>query len=186
MLNNVLIVSAAIIGIVIGWIGFTFNRFDRQRNMMREAWSGIDVQLKRRHDLIPRLVECVKGYKGYEGAVLENLVRVRTQAQTVTGIPATSQAESTVTLALRSVLGLVEAYPDLKAGHNFQDLSAALIETEDQLQFARRYYNGTVRDFSILAESFPSQLVARLFGFHPDGYFEAESSMERQVPKVKL
>ena len=181
----------AILGIAVGggfliWVGVTFNRFVRHRNLAREAWSGVVVQLKQRHDLIPRLVECVKGYQGYEASVLENLTQARARAQTATGALASSQAETGVTQSLRTFLGIAEAYPDLKAGQNFQELTSALIETEDQLQYARRYYNGTVRDFSIRAESFPSQIVARLFGFRPPSYFEIESSLDRQVPEVKL
>ena len=177
--------SIVLVAVFLSWIGFTFNRFVRQRNLAREAWSGVDVQLKRRHDLIPRLVECVKGYQGYEASGLEKLTQARVQAQTATGALASSQTEAGVTQTLRTFLSVAEAYPDLKAGQNFQDLSAALIETEDQLQYARRYYNGTVRDYSILAESFPSQFVARRFGFQPPPYFEVESSLDRQVPEVK-
>jgi len=186
MLSYSAAISIAIVAVLLFWIGFTFNRFVRQRNLAREAWSGVDVQLKRRHDLIPRLVECVKGYRGYESSVLEKLTQARAQAQIATGALASNLAEMGLTQTLRTFLGMAEAYPDLKAGRNFQDLSAALIETEDQLQYARRYYNGTVRDYSILAESFPSQFVARLFGFQPPSYFEVESSLERQVPEVKL
>ena len=185
-MSPALYVVAAIPAFVVVWIGFTFNRFTRQRNLTREAWSGVDVQLKRRHDLIPRLVECVKGYKGYEASLLENLAMVRANAQTVKGVSETGKAEQGVTQTLRTLLAVAEAYPDLKAARNFQELSAALIDTEDQLQYARRYYNGTVRDYTILAESFPSRLVAGLFGFRPDGYFEVESSIERQAPEVKL
>jgi len=186
MLSNSVTICISIVAVLVVWIGFTFNRFVRQRNLAREAWSGVDVQLKRRHDLIPQLVECVKGYRGYEASVLEKLTQARAQAQIATGALASSQAETGLTQTLRTFLGVAEAYPDLKAGRNFQDLSAALIETVDRLQYARRYYNGTVRDYSILAESFPSQFVARLFGFQPPPYFEVESSLERQVPEVKL
>ena len=186
MLSYRVTICIAIVAMLLIWIGFTFNRFVRHRNLAREAWSGVDVQLKRRHDLIPRLVECVKGYRGYEASVLEKLTQARAQARIATGVLASSQAETGVTQTLRTFLGVAEAYPDLKAGRNFQDLSAALIATEDQLQYARRYYNGTVRDYSILAESFPSHSVARLFGFQVPPYFEVESSMDRQVPEVKL
>jgi len=185
-MSPALCVSAVIPALVVIWVGFTFNRFIRQRNLTREAWSGVDVQLKRRHDLVPRLVECVKGYKGYEASLLENLAMVRANAQTAKGVAETGKAENDVTQTLRAFLAVAEAYPELKAGRNFQELSAALIDTEDQLQYARRYYNGTVRDYAILAESFPSRLVARLFGFRPGGYFEIQSSIERQAPEVKL
>lgn len=185
-MSPALCVIAVIPALVVIWVGFTFNRFIRQRNLTREAWSGVDVQLKRRHDLVPRLVECVKGYKGYEASLLENLAMVRANAQTTKGVAETGKAENDVTQTLRAFLAVAEAYPELKAGRNFQELSAALIDTEDQLQYARRYYNGTVRDYAILAESFPSRLVARLFGFRPGSYFEIQSSIERQAPEVKL
>jgi LemA protein len=173
-MNPVLYVITLILILFVSWAGFTFNRFIRQRNWMREAWSGVDVQLKRRHDLIPRLVECVKAYRDFEASVLENLAAARTNVRTVKDVPQTGKVENGVTQTLRSLLAVAEAYPDLKASRNFQDLSAALIDTEDQLQYARRYYNGTVR------------VVARIFGFRPDGYFEVESSTERQAPEVKL
>ena len=185
-MSPALLVIAAIVALILLWAWFTFNRFIRQRNLTREAWSGVDVQLKRRHDLVPRLVECVKGYKGYEASLLENLTTARASAQAAQGVAAAGKAETGVTQSLKALFAVAEAYPDLKAARSFQDLSAALIEIEDQLQYARRYYNGTVRDYKILAESFPSRLVAGLFGFCPDGFFEVESSMERQAPDVKL
>lgn len=182
--------SALVIGIILvsvmGWLGYTFNRFIRHRNLVREAWSGVDVQLKRRHDLVPRLVECVQGYKGYEASLLERLTLARNRAQTARSVMESGEVETGLAQNLRSLLAVAEAYPDLKASRTFQDLSAALIEVEDQLQYARRYYNGTVRDFNILAESFPSGLVARLFRFRSAEFFEIESSIERQAVEVKL
>jgi LemA protein len=185
-MNPALYILTAILILVFTWAGFTFNRFIRQRNWMKEAWSGVDVQLKRRYDLIPRLVECVKAYRDFEASVLENLAAARANAQTAKDVSQTGKVENGVTQTLRSLLAVAEAYPDLKASRNFQDLSAALIDTEDQIQYARRYYNGTVRDYAILAESFPSKIVAGAFGFRPDGYFEVESSIERQAPEVTL
>jgi len=181
-----LYIIIAILILAAGWAGFTFNRFIRQRNWMLEAWSGVDVQLKRRYDLVPRLVECVKAYRDFEASVLESLAAARANAGVAKDVSETGKVENGVTQTLRSLLAVAEAYPDLKASRNFQDLSAALIDTEDQLQYARRYYNGTVRDYAILAESFPSSIVAGIFGFRPDGYFEVESSTERQAPEVKL
>ena len=169
-----------------GWVAYTFNRFIRQRNLLREAWSGVDVQLKRRHDLVPRLVDCVKGYKGYEAALLERLAQTRTQAQAARNVTESGAVENDLAKNLRSLLAVAEAYPDLKASQTFLELSSALVEVEDQIQYARRYYNGTVRDFNILAESFPSGLVARLFGFRAAEFFEIESSIERQATEVRL
>jgi LemA protein len=176
----------ALLILVAGWIGVTFNRFIRRHNMTREAWSGVDVQLKRRHDLVPLLVSCVKAYKDYEASVLQSLALARANARTPMDVAQTGQVETGVTQTLRNLLAVAEAYPDLKASANFQNLSAALVDAEDQIQYARRYYNGTVRDYTILAESFPSRLVARAFGFRLKAYFEVESSLERQVPEVKL
>jgi len=176
----------ALLILVAAWIGFTFNRFIRLRNMTREAWGGVEVQLKRRHDLIPLLAASVKAYRDYEAAVLETLARVRAAGQGPDDVTRASQTETDVTRTLRTLLAVAEAYPDLKASGNFQQLSESLVDTENQLQYARRYYNGAVRDFSILAEAFPSRLVAHLFHFRPQDYFEVESSLERQAPEVKL
>lgn len=171
---------------VAAWVGYTFNRFIRQRNQVGEAWSGVDVQLKRRHDLVPMLVDCVKGYRGHEASLLERLTQVRAQAEAARTVPDTGAAEKSLATTLRSVMAVAEAYPDLKASQTFLNLSTALVEVEDQIQYARRYYNGTVRDNNILVESFPSGLVARLFGFRAAEFFEVESAIERQVVEVKL
>ena len=169
-----------------GWVALVFNRFIRRRNLMREAWSGVDVQLKRRHDLVPRLVDCVKGYRAHEAGVLERVASARAQAQSAQDFAATGAAENDLARGLRGLLAVAEAYPDLKASESFRGLSGALIEIEDQLQYARRYYNGAVRDYNILVEAFPSQLFARLFGFHAEPFFQIESSIEGQAPEVSL
>ena len=168
------------------WVGLTFNRFISLRNRQREAWSGIDVQLKRRHDLVPALVECVRGYRTHERSLLEDLTRARASAVSAQDAAQAGVVEPGVVRGLRSLLGVAEAYPDLKADQNFRQLSATLVEIEDQLQYARRYYNGVVRDYSILAESFPSRLVALAFRFKPADFFEVESVLERQPPEVRL
>ena len=178
--------AMAIPAVAVGWVGYTFNRFIRQRNLLREAWSGVDVQLKRRHDLVPRLVDCVKGYKGYEAELLERLAQARTQAQAAKNVTESGEVENGLAKNLRSLLAVAEAYPDLKASQTFLELSSALVEVEDQIQYARRYYNGTVRDFNILVESFPSGLVARLFSFRSAEFFEIESSVERKATEVRL
>ena len=168
------------------WVGATFNRFIGFRNRLREAWSGIDVQLKRRHDLVPSLVECVRGYRDHERTLLENVTQARSRAVSAQGVAQAGEAETGLARQLRSLFAVAEAYPDLKADQNFRQLSANLVEIEDQLQYARRYYNGVARDFNILAESFPSRLVAALFGFKPAGFFEIESVTERQTPEVRM
>lgn len=179
-------VGGAIVAVLLIGLALTFNRFIRGRNQLREAWSGIDVQLKRRHDLVPRLVECVKGYRAHESSVLENLTAARVQAEMAAGVEQTGQAETGLTRHLRTLLAVAESYPDLKANQTFQQLSAALIEVEDQLQYSRRYYNGAARDFNTLAESFPSLVVARMFGFSTQPFFSLETASEGQTPVVAL
>ena len=166
------------------WIGFTFNRFVRLKNMMREAWSGVEVQLKRRHDLIPLLAASVKTYRDYEAAVLETVTRARAVGQGPGDIAKASQAETDVTQSLRTLLAVAEAYPDLKASGNFQQLNEALVDTENQLQYARRYYNGSVRDLNNLVESFPSNLVARFGGFGSASFYEVERASDRLPPDL--
>jgi LemA protein len=165
---------------------FLFNRLVGQRNRLREAWSGIDVQLKRRHDLVPNLVECVKGYRSHEQSVLEDVARARSQAQGAQGIAGARAAENELTQSLRSLFAVAEAYPELKAAQNFRQLSASLVEIEDHLQYARRYYTGSVRDYNNLVQTFPGLFVARAFHFQPAEFFEIEVATERQVPPVKL
>lgn len=187
VLPNIYIWSFVALAIVVGvFVVWTFNKLVSHRNQLREAWSGIDVQLKRRHDLVPNLVECVKGYRGHEQTVFENVAHARSLAQSAQGISSASAAENELTRGLRSVFALAEAYPDLKATQNFQQLSASLVEIEDNIQYARRYYNGSVRDFNNVAQTFPSLLVARAFNFMPADFFEIETVTERLTPQVKL
>ena len=160
-----------------------YNRLVRCRNLVREGFSGIDVQLKRRHELVPQLVACVQGYSDFERSLLEDLTRARSVTDNMTKL---SDEESRLTGSLRSFFALAEAYPDLKAGANFRQLSEQLVGVEDALQYARRYYNGAVRDLNIAVESFPSNLVAGLFGFRPEAFFEVESVAERAAPHVSL
>jgi len=181
-----LCLAAAPVAALVLWLLWSFNRFVRQRNLLREAWSGIDVQLKRRHDLVPALVECVQGYRVHERSVLEHMAEVRSQAQSAQGTTQTSDAENTLSQSLRSLFALAEAYPDLKADQSFRQLGDNLVAIEEQLQYARRYYNGVVRDFNTRVESFPSQIVAMLFGFQSAEFFEVESALERNAPEVRV
>jgi len=168
------------------WFALTFNRFVRQRHLMREAWSGIDVQLKRRHDLIPNLVEAVRGYRNYEKELFERIAALRARCLS-TDDPAERQGpENELTRELRKLLAVAEAYPDLKASQQFLDLQKTLTSIEDDVQLSRRYYNGAVRNWNIRVESFPSLLVARVFAFCIADYFELESVSEREVPSVAL
>jgi LemA protein len=160
-----------------------FNRLIRARNLVREGWSGIDVQLVRRSDLIPNLVETVKGYAGHERTLFAEIAQKRTQALNTTGVSSRAAAEQELQASVRRMLAVAEAYPELKANQNFLELQKQLAELEDQLQLARRYYNGTVRDYNIGIQSFPDLLLARAFGFREEPYFETEDTA---VPSVKL
>lgn len=158
--------------IVVGWFLWAFNRLVRFRNQQAEAWSGVDVQLKKRSDLIPALVECVSTYRQHETETFQKAAAIRTQ--------------SSIVQEMRELIALAERYPELKASENFQKLADQLVKIEDDLQYARRYFNGTVRDFRNFSESFPSNIVAKLFGFHPGDFFEVESVLERNNPEWKL
>jgi len=164
-----------------------FNSLVRTRQMANEAWSGIDVQLKRRSDLVPNLVEAVKGYAGHERSVLEEVTRLRGAARAVPAddVASRAQAEGALSVALGKLVALAENYPDLKASANFLELQQELSQLETELQMARRYYNGAVRNQNVLVQSFPSNLIAGLFGFGQRQYFEI-SDADRAVPEVTL
>ncbi len=162
-----------------------YNKFVRMKNQTEEAWSGIDVQLKRRYDLIPNLVETVKGYAKHEKETLENVVKYRNMAMNAQSIKEKAEMENMLTGALKSLFAVAEAYPNLKANENFLELQRTLSEIEDQIQLARRYYNANVRDFNILVESFPSNIIASIFGFKKFDFFEIEEA-ERENVKVKF
>lgn len=175
-----------LVGLLVLWFVAIYNRFIRGKNLVREGWSGIDVQLKRRHDLIPNLIESVKGYMQYEQKTLANIVELRTRSISAGSVKEKAEVEGELTRALKSIFALAEAYPDLKANQSFLDLQSNLAGIEDQIQLARRYYNGAVRDFNILVESFPSVLVAKMFNFQLAEFFEIETAAEREVPSVKF
>jgi len=161
-----------------------YNRLVRLRNMVREGWSGIDVQLKRRANLIPNLVETVKGYMGHERDLLEKVTQLRSQSLKTGNLGEKQRVESALTGGLARLFAVAEGYPELKANQNFQDLQLQISEIEDQIQLARRYYNGTVRNLNIAIESFPGNLVAGWFAFQTAEYFEIEEPGDRAVPKV--
>jgi LemA protein len=163
-----------------------YNRLVRRRNLVAEGKSGIEVQLKRRHDLIPALVSCVQGYAGFEQSLLAEISRLRENADQAASMAAVNERETALNRGLSSFFARVEAYPDLKANALFADLTQQLVATENALQYARRYYNGAVRDLNIAVESFPSNLVASLFGFRTADYFQVESLAERAAPAVRL
>src|SRR5438552_8512108 len=156
----------------------------RQRS--EEAWSDIDVQLKRRTDLVPNVVETVKGYAAHERGTLDQVVRARGAAVSAQTPEARAQAENQLTGALRQLFALAESYPDLKANQHFRDLQASLSEIEDTIQNSRRYYNAVVRDFNTTIDSFPSNQIANFFRFAKRGYFELDRPEDRQVPRVSF
>ena len=173
MVGLIVFGGIVLIGLIY-WIG-TFNRCVRLRNLVPESWSNVDTELKRRYDLIPNLVETVKGYAAHEREVLESVVRARTAAVESTG-PPESQArdENALVGTLKSLFAVAEGYPDLKADRHFMHLSEALVETENRIQAARRFYNANVRDLNTLTEMFPSSLVANMAGIQRAQYFETD------------
>jgi LemA protein len=176
----------AIVAVVAGYAIYAYNRLTRLKFLVSEGWSGIDVQLKRRADLIPNLVEVVKGYAAHERSLFENLTKLR--AQIMSGGSVASQAEAGQAMAaqLSRLFALAEAYPELKADANFRKLQEQLAEIEDQLQMARRYYNGTVRNLNTMIEQAPSNLIAQGFGFRSAEFFEVDDDSQRQVPQISL
>jgi LemA protein len=181
-----MLVVLALAAALVVWGVVIYNSLVRMRNMVEEAWSGIDVQLKRRTDLIPNLVSTVKGYAAHERETLEEVIRMRNQAQSARGVGETAQAQGLLGQALGRLFALAESYPDLKANANFTQLQTTLGEIEDQIQLARRYYNGAVRNLNVAVESFPSNLVAGRFSFAKAEFFELESAAERAVPTVSF
>ena len=170
--------------LIAAWLVWTYNRFIRHKNNVREAWSGIDVQLKRRHNLIPNVIETVKGYLTHEQDTLDSLTRLRTGTGNGESVSKIAKHESNLSKAIGGILAVAEGYPDLKASAGFLDLQQKLHKTEEQVQLARRYYNGTVRDWNVLVEAFPSNLIASIFRFELAEYFEIELATERALPKV--
>lgn len=153
---------------------WSFNRLVRDRNRTRAGWSDIDVQLQRRHDLIPRLVEAVRGYAGHERATLEAVTELRQRSERAEHLPAKAALEDQIEAATRRLIALAESYPDLKANRNFLELQTELTTTEDHIQYARRFYNGAVRDFNTRLQSFPDLLIGRTFGFREREFFDAD------------
>ena len=170
------------------YLVYLYNDLVRKWQMVREGWSGIDVQLKRRSDLIPNLVETVKGYATHEREALDRVTEMRSRAAGVArdDVAGRAQAEGMLSQALSRLFAVAEAYPDLKANDGFRDLQAALDKTEDALQMSRRYYNGAVRQLNTQVESFPANLVAERFGFDVEPYFEIEDPADRSVPQVSF
>ena len=180
------IVPALIITGVIIWLIIIYNNLVRNKNMVEEGWSGIDVQLKRRSNLIPNLIETVKGYMGHEAKLLSEITQLRSQSKNTQAVAEKSRVETALTRSLGNLIAVAESYPDLKANQNFLDFQNELSQIENDIQMARRYYNGTVRNLNIMIEAFPSNLVAGQFGFAKAEFFEIEDPGDRKVPDVKF
>jgi LemA protein len=181
-MNILLIVLAAVAVAVI----LSYNGFVRMKNRVKEAFADIEVQLKRRYDLVPNLVEIVKGYASHEKEVFEKVTQARSMAMGAKGMSEKAEAENMFSQTLKSLFAVSEAYPDLKANQNFLELQRELVDTEDKIQSARRFYNGVVRDFNTSVESFPGNILAGAFGFKSSELFETSSQEEKQPVKVKF
>jgi len=174
----------AVIAVLVVWFISIYNKLIKLRNMKDEGWSGIDVQLKRRSNLIPNLIDTVKGYMDHERSVLEEVTELRTRAMNASGMDAKMVAESALTRTLGKLFAVAENYPDLKANQSFIDLQEQLAEIEDEIQMARRYYNGTARNLNVGIETFPNSIVAGMFQFEIAEFYEIDDESERAVPKV--
>jgi len=172
--------------VITAWIIAIYNRLVKLRNLKEEGWSGVDVQLKRRHDLVGNLVNTVKGYLVHERGVLEEVTRHRADSQRAKSVPEFAAAESGLAGALGRLFAVMENYPDLKGSANVRDLQSSLENLEHDIQMARRYYNGTVRDLNTLIQTFPANVVAGRFGFTRSEFFELDNVSEREVPVVTL
>lgn len=183
-MTTILYIIIGIVALIIIWVIGVFNGLIRLRHRTNEAWSDIDVQLKRRHNLIPNLVESVKGYAKHERGLFEKVTEARARAVNAKGVEAKGQAENALTNTLKTLFAVAENYPDLKANANFLELQRELSDTENKIQAARRFYNGNVRDINIRIDHFPSRIVASMFKFKKRDFFEINEAAEREVPKV--
>jgi LemA protein len=180
-------IAATVVTLTLLWSILTYNRFVRLRQHIRESWSDIDVELKRRYELIPNLVETVKGYAAYERETLERVVALRSRAMANDGSAASQAAdESALLRGMKQLFALAEAYPDLKADANYLALQEELALTEDRIAAARRFFNGNVRDMNVLREGFPTSIIGRMFGFEMETFFELDDEAERVVPRVEV
>ena len=179
-----IIITALLLVAVAGVV--LYNRLIRGRNRVDSAWSDIDVQLQRRHDLIPRLVTAVDQYAKYERATLEALTELRAEAMRVADVRAKGRAEEKLSAGIERIIALAENYPDLKANENFLNLQNELVETENYLQFARRYYNGSVRDYNTMTETVPNNIIAGWFNFELRDFFQKTADDAANVPLVDL
>jgi len=176
-----IVLGAVVLGVIL-----SFNGFVRMRNRVKEAFADIEVQLKRRYDLVPNLVETVKGYASHEKEVFDRVSQARSQAMGAKNMKDKAGAENMFSETLKSLFAVAEAYPELKANQNFLELQRELVDTEDKIQSARRFYNGVVRDFNTSVESFPGNILAKIFGFKSSELFETSLEEEKQPVKVRF
>jgi LemA protein len=186
MSMNVLWIVLGALLLIVLWIVSAYNGLIRLRNHTDEAWSDIAVQLKRRFDLIPNLVETVKGYAGHERQLFENVTAARTAAMSAQGPKAIGEADNMLSGALKSLFAVAEAYPDLKANQNFAQLQSDITDTENKIQAARRFYNGNVRDLNTRIQSFPTNFIANMFKFAAREFFELEQEAAKEPVAVKF
>lgn len=181
-------IAIAAIAVIAVYAVTLYNRLVKNRQMAEEGWSGIDVQLKRRADLIPNLVDTVKGYVGHERGLLERVTELRAQVGKVPegDVAERGKLEGLLSGAIGRLLAVAENYPDLKANENFLELQKSLSDVEDEIQMSRRYYNGAARNLNVMVESFPSNLVANQFGFAKRDYFEIEDATDGAVPQISF
>ena len=183
-MNLYLKLAFVAIGLIIIWLIWTFNRLVIKRNRVEEAWSDIDIQLKRRYNLIPNLVEIVKAYAKHETQIFTKIAEARSQALSARTLAQHAAAENSLTAALHGLFAIAENYPDLKASQNFLQLQNELSDTEDKIQAARRFYNSNVRDFNSALQTFPNNLIAKAFGFKEKEFFHLEETKEKEVPSI--
>lgn len=183
---SIITIISIILAVIVLGIIFIYNRFVGLRNQVQEAWSDIEVQLKRRYNLIPNLINTVKGYATHEKEVFEKVTEIRNEAMQAQGINEKSAAEGELSNALKSLFAVAENYPQLRASENFQKLQDELTDTEDKIQAARRFYNGIARDYNIAQQTFPNNIIAQLFHFKLAEFFGGVSEEEKKVPEVKF
>ncbi len=183
---SIIFIVLVILAIVVLWVIYAYNSFIRLINRAKEAWADIDVQLKRRYDLIPNLINTVKGYAVHESGIFDNVGKARAAAMGATNIADKGQAENMLTGALKSIFAVAEAYPDLKANQNFLELQRELSDTENKIQASRRFYNTNVRDLNTSIESFPNNVIASTFNFIKMEFFQLEEESAKESVKVSF
>jgi len=183
---GILQIIILVVAVLVVWIIVSYNSLIQLKNRVKEAWSDIEVQLKRRYDLIPNLVETVKGYATHERELFEKVTEARTKAMSAQGIKEKGDAENALSGTLKTLFAVSENYPQLKASENFLELQRELTDTEDKIQASRRFYNGNTRDINTKIESFPTNIIARFFNFKSVEFFQTENEAEKQPVAVKF